>query len=76
MVGVLPIAINDLVRFFSIGAQLALCGVFGSCHYLPQDKVFDLKALGPHSGVVVFCHKVLVVCDPLFIPSSFLSLSW
>ena len=66
MVGALPIEINDLVRSFPVGAQLALCMVFGSCYYLPQDEVFDFEASGSNFGVVVLSHKVLVACDPLF----------
>ena len=66
MVGALPIEINDLVRSFPIGAQLALCMVFGSCHYFPQDEVSDFEALGLNFGVVMLSHKVLVVCNPLF----------
>ena len=66
MVDALPLEINDLVRSFLVGAQLALCMVFSSCHYFPQDEVFDFEASGLNFGVVVLSHKVLVACNPLF----------
>ena len=59
-------ATHDLVRSFLVGTQLALCGVFGSCRYFPQDEVLDLEMSGPNFCVVVLCHKILVTRDPLF----------
>ena len=35
MVGPLSMAVDDSAGSFLVGAYLALCGVFGSCHHLP-----------------------------------------
>ena len=57
--------VDDLVGSFPVGAQFALCRVFGGYRHFPQDQVPDLKMPRLDFGVVVLCHQVLITRDLL-----------